>query len=98
VRDSRDLAAAVKRVQTEGPVPLHDLTTLAGASVTTIQRWIISGRHGVRLDGLRHRDGSGWLSSSQAVVRFLAEVARTEEWLEEAAGSGNASTPARAVA
>jgi hypothetical protein len=78
-------AAAARRVLEEGPVSIHDLAKQIGATVESLQRWIVEGRttpSGARvfLDGL-HRpadwaDGpTGWLSSQAALARFLEATA-----------------------
>ena len=55
---------------------------------STVVRWITHGRGGIHLEGCRH-PGRGWLTSRQAVVRFLARL--TGQALEEA----HAPTPAQ---
>src|SRR5262249_14982228 len=58
---------------------------LAGVSPRSLERWVVEGRpsavRGERLwlDGLRDKV-TGWYSSRAAVARFLAELARDEEW------------------
>lgn len=45
----------------------------AQPAATTVWRWIVKGSRGVTLDGLR--TPSGWITSVEAIGRFLAALA-----------------------
>lgn len=42
-----------------------------GTSQSTLRTWILRGRHGVFLDGVR--GSNGWLTTRDAITRFLTE-------------------------
>jgi transposase-like protein len=67
-------AAAARRVLAEGEVSVHELAKRIGVTGQSLQRWIVEGRAGVHLDGF-HRPGTGWMTSEEAVKRFLAATA-----------------------
>jgi len=46
-------------------------------STGALVRWIVEGRRGVRLDGIRLA-GKGWCSSEAALARFAAALALAE--------------------
>jgi hypothetical protein len=83
-RSKDEQRAAALRVIREGPQPVGALAEFLGISSEALTRWIVEGRatpggH-VFLDGL-HRpygwDSSGqygWMSSEEAVKRFLEQV------------------------
>ncbi|MCC6416787.1 MAG: DUF1580 domain-containing protein [Gemmataceae bacterium] len=43
---------------------------------STLLRWILHGKHGVKLDGCRAP--AGWMTSAAAVERFLASLAEID--------------------
>jgi hypothetical protein len=74
-----DFAASAERLANE---QLYNLSEIAkfiprsrGKKVHTssIYRWIIHGKNGVRLDGVQ-ASGSGWFTSKEALTRFWAAV------------------------
>jgi hypothetical protein len=67
-----EIARAVHRLMSEALKNLEELAGEAGVSADTLKRWGISGKQGVHLD-LFHRPLVGWLSSTEAVQRFLRE-------------------------
>lgn len=68
-RSRAERARAAARLATDGPlVPIAELTALAGVSAKTIERWIVHGRTGVYLDGVRDLT-RGWCSTRAAVER-----------------------------
>ena len=76
-RSRLSIAQAVHRLSREQLLPLCELKDLAQVSELTLRRWAVQGRSGRYLDAL-HRPGKGWLSSKEAVLRFIAEVRLTE--------------------
>jgi hypothetical protein len=76
-RTRQEIDRAIRQVSADGPVPLPDLAQTAGVTVQTLERWVRHGRDGVFLQAIRK--GDGWLSSAQAIGRFVAELARVEE-------------------
>jgi hypothetical protein len=63
------------RVRAEGPIRLDEVTHLFKAdtrsghvSLSTLLRWLIKGKRGVKLEGARIR--GEWHTSYQAVQRF----------------------------
>jgi hypothetical protein len=71
---SREQAAAARRVIDEGAVSVHDLAAVVGATAESLRRWIVEGKNGVHMDGF-HRPQTGWMSSEEAVKRFLEATA-----------------------
>ena len=90
-RSRLSIGQAVMRLTKETLVPLCDLKELAGVSELTLRRWAIQGRAGRYLDAL-HRPSVGWMSSSFAVLRFMAEV-RLIEASEPTKSEGADPTP-----
>ena len=45
--------------------------------ITSLVRWILQGKHGIRLEASRGPD-KGWFTSRQAVARFCARVTAAE--------------------
>lgn len=68
-----DRAAGRERVRQEGPMPLDEAAVLFGAkslSISTVIRWIVAGKGGVRLEATRVR--GQYQTSRQAIERFVA--------------------------
>lgn len=70
-RPRLEIARAVQRLATEELVSIAELAAEQGVSEPSMRRWAIEGRRGEFLDAV-HRPGRGWLSSREAVQRFLA--------------------------
>lgn len=47
------------------------------ASPTALQRWIVSGKNGVYLDGVKA--GRGWITTQAALLRFLVACSEDAE-------------------
>jgi Protein of unknown function (DUF1580) len=79
-------SAGSARVKAEGPVRLDEVWKLfplassstGYASVTTLLRWVIGGKCGVRLDAARVN--GEWHTSVQACQRFWAAVHAMGGW------------------
>jgi hypothetical protein len=80
-------ARAAMRLANDGEPPqrviafvpeLKKLLNLDTLSAKTVERWIMRGRSGRRLDGVRE-SGRGWVTTRAAVLRFCAEVRCVEE-------------------
>jgi hypothetical protein len=67
----KEVLAAHARLATETLEPLRYLCNLLGhVSLGAATRYVLSGRHGVYLDGVRiDRE---WYTSREAIARFLA--------------------------
>lgn len=83
-----DIEAVAARVIADGPVPIFRLSKLVPcsrerrggathASTSSLIRWIVHGKKGVRLDGVRLA-GKGWCSSAAALARFSAALTALE--------------------
>src|SRR5262249_31741064 len=71
-------ARACQRLAADGPaVPLYLLTGMAGVSIETLVRWIVQGRAGLHLDGYRDPVSGKWMSTSEALRRFLVASTST---------------------
>jgi hypothetical protein len=76
-------AAVAERLMAEGLLSLVQAAALLppvrGKRVATssIFRWIVRGKHGVRLEGIRLH-GGGWWTSKAALARFAAAVTASE--------------------
>lgn len=75
----RDFEASAKRLAREDLLPVAHAARLiptgtdrGHASASALVRWIIAGKGGVYLDGVRL--GRGWLTSREALMRFAAGV------------------------
>lgn len=68
-------AEAILRLSAEDCRPIEDFTSLAGVSKETLLRWAIEGTHGLHLDALRDRATGTFLTSAQAVARFVVALA-----------------------
>jgi len=69
----RDWQQIAERLAADGPlVPLAEITGYGSRSV--LYRWIVNGKDGVHLDGVRI--GRGWKTTRAALVRFAAECSR----------------------
>lgn len=86
----RDWNKIAARLIDEGPVPVSVAAKLLPASrqrksgkghahPMMLIRWIMQGKRGVFLDGMRG-PGKSWLTSKPAVARFMAALAADEEW------------------
>lgn len=72
-RPRLDIARAVQRLASEVLVPVSELRGEAGGvSEQALVRWAVEGRGGKYLDAV-HRPGTGWMSSREAVMRFMDE-------------------------
>jgi hypothetical protein len=85
-----DFASAATRLSNEKLFSLADaaaelIPRVRGRKVHTssIYRWIMHGKHGIRLDGIQ-ASGSGWFTSREALARFWASV--SEKRLEKPRG------------
>ena len=81
-----ELEAAAARVIADGPLPLRVLAKripadrngrLGHISISSLTRWIKTGRGGINLDGARLA-GKGWCSSVAALARFSAALTEAE--------------------
>jgi hypothetical protein len=82
-RTRQEIAAAISRVSQEELVGLWELASElgGGACHRSVERWIKCGKlngagERVYLDGL-HRPGIGWMSSREAMVRFVRRSCST---------------------
>jgi len=66
-------------------VPAHS-GRLGYASASALVRWIIVGKNGIQLDGLKV--GRGWVTTKSAIVRFLIACSEAD------AGKPQMTTPA----
>jgi hypothetical protein len=88
-RDKPDFVAAAQRLSQEKLYSLAEIAQFIprcrGKKVHTssIYRWIMHGKNGVRLDGVQ-ASGSGWFTSREALARFWAGV--SEKRLETPRG------------
>lgn len=82
-RDKIAIARAVHRLNRERLIPVHVIAAELGLVSQVLQRWIVNGRRGVFLDGLK-RDGT-WMTSREAFERF-------EEWSDSATASTESVT------
>lgn len=71
------------RLAAETLISVRDATKLIPpcggrrCSPTTVRAWIIAGKSGVYLDGIRAA-GAGWFTSADAIKRFWAQLSRAE--------------------
>lgn len=79
-------AEAVLRLAKEDCRPIQQFTALAGCSKESLVRYCTQGKRGIFLDAVLDRPTRTWLTSAQAVARFLVAVAE-----REAAAAGGAS-------
>ena len=76
-RKTRDnIAAAIARLKGEERVPSTTLATEVGVYYRVLERWNFAGKGGVWLDGYKRKD-IGWVSSREAVQRFLEVIEGT---------------------
>lgn len=78
-RDWLACAERLTRDAAEGSplVPVSRLRPAAGAGPTALCRWILRGKRGVYLDGVRG-PGKSWCSTALAVARFFAQLSAVE--------------------
>jgi hypothetical protein len=86
--------AAAARIQADGPITVTRAARLVPASnrhgyasASTLVRWIIYGKRGVRLDGSR-LTGKTWWTSAKALERFWADLSAREAGRVPEPGSG----------
>ncbi len=77
-------ARPVARIRSENPVDLQTAASIfprgemfRSVSVRAVFRWIIGGKKGVKLEGIRI--GSRWYTSVEAISRFCERVRIREE-------------------
>ncbi|VTR93288.1 unnamed protein product [Gemmata massiliana] len=69
-RSRIEIGRAILRLAADGELrPLADLSGAAGAPPVVMLRWVIEGRRGVHLDGVKRR--GEWWTTPAAVARFL---------------------------
>src|SRR5262245_15722774 len=79
--------AMIDRLLEEGPIGMAEaarlLPSIGGRRLhaTTVVVWITRGKRGVYLEGYRG-SGKSWLTSRQAVVRFLAAITSLDSQVE----------------
>ncbi len=77
--------AIAARLQEEGQIAVSKAARFVKAergrrgyaSASTLVRWIIKGKQGVRLEGVRGT-GSTWYTSKQALARFQAKLSEVQ--------------------
>jgi hypothetical protein len=80
-RPARDWEAIAIRIRAEGPIPVSQAAKSVKAergrrghvSASTLVRWILNGKEGVFLDGIR-LSGETWYTSEAALARFAAAL------------------------
>lgn len=73
-----EIARAVLRLQRETVAPVEQLAPWCHLSAKTLERYIIQGKRGVHLDGCKDHATGIWMSSVEAIERFLAAVEKNE--------------------
>jgi hypothetical protein len=93
-RTADEWAAAAARIRADGPITVCKAAQLVPASnrhgyasASTLVRWIVHGKRGVKLDGAR-LTGKTWWTSEAALNRFWGDLAAREEGRRPEPGSG----------
>ena len=105
MRRTRDeLAAIAARIHEEGPLPVSKAAKdvpadnrRGHASASTLVKWIVAGKRGVRLEGTRI-SGKTWWTSRAALARFWGALAAVEEGRRVDGGETPREREARAEA
>jgi hypothetical protein len=78
MKTSKDeIRRAVRRIRDDVLIDMGEAARLLGKPPMTVERYVVRGCRGVRLDGL-HRPGVGWVTSAAAVERFARELAERD--------------------
>jgi len=85
-KPKRDWSAVVARLDKEAKIKLAEAAKLVPcdrgrrgyASIALLVKWIVKGKRGAFLDGVRCGPGTTWFTSREAIRRFFAVLSEIE--------------------